>query len=82
LDIFTIAWLGWGAYFAIWEGLAIFNDKKGDTLSEHVWRWFAVKDSRIDPEKANTFTKKSIRRTALAAFLGWLVTHFMTGGAI
>ena len=76
MDMFTWAWIGWGGYFAIWEGLAIFNDKKGDTLSEHVWRWFAVKDSR----KATAFTRKSIRRAGLLAFMAWLTTHFMTGG--
>jgi hypothetical protein len=35
----TWAWLGWGVIFCIIEGMALFNSKPGDTLSEHAWAW-------------------------------------------
>ena len=74
MDWFTAAWLGWGGYFAIVEAKALLNDKTGDTLSEHIWRWFAVKDSNAANAK--------VRRTGLLVGLAWLVTHFMTGGFV
>lgn len=39
---FTIAWIVWGVAFAIIEGIALFNSRRGDTLSEHVWAWIGV----------------------------------------
>lgn len=45
--IFTLAWLGWLAGFAVTEALAIRQDRKQAgahaTLSEHVRSWFATK---------------------------------------
>lgn len=38
-----LAGLGW---LAGWEVVALFNKRDGDTLSEHVWRWFHVFDAR------------------------------------
>jgi hypothetical protein len=70
---YTIAWLAWLGAFALIEGKALFNKTEGDTLSEHVWRWFAVKDkSRKGLVRA--------RRFALLAFMSWLSIHFLTGG--
>ena len=69
----TTAWLGWLLMFAVIEGAALFNKQQGDTLSEHIWEWFAVKD------KPKGYR---IRRFALAGFLFWLVIHFLTGGAV
>lgn len=40
----TVAWVLWIAAFAVIEGLALARKAKGDTLSEHVWKWFAVRD--------------------------------------
>lgn len=72
MDIFTIAWISWFTIFGIIEGIALFNKREGDTLSEHVWNWFAVKGegSRLQWP----------RRIALWGFLSWLVIHFVTGG--
>ncbi len=73
---YTWAWLGWlGAFVAI-EGKALFNKSPGDTLSEHVWRWFAT-------AQGSTGTPSGwvrIRRFSLLAFMGWLTVHFLTGG--
>lgn len=73
---YTIAWLAWLGAFAVIEGKALFNKQPGDTLSEHVWRWFAT--------GAGTTSKPSggvrARRFALLASMAWLTTHFLTGG--
>jgi len=70
---FSIIWAVWLGFFAVVEGVAVFNKKKGDTLSEHVWQLFSVKHEG-----------KAVwaRRGTLYAFLLWLVTHFVTGGAV
>ncbi len=67
----TVAWLLWLSLFTAIEWPAICNKRKGDTLSEHVYRVFAVRD------KPRWW---GIRRAVLVAFLGWLVAHFLTGG--
>ena len=67
----TVAWIFWLAMFGVIEGAAIFRKERGDTLSEHVWRWFSVKD------KSKGY---KTRRFVLLTFLAWLVTHFLTGG--
>lgn len=63
---FTIAWLVWGLAFAAIELPAVFNKTKGDTLSEHIWKWFAVKDKP---------TGYLWRRFSLVVALGLLVPH-------
>jgi hypothetical protein len=68
---FTVGWLVWIAMFLSIEGAAIFNKKAGDTLSEHVWRWFSI-HSKGRGWRA--------RRFSLLSFLAWLVMHFLTGG--
>ncbi len=72
----TWAWLGWGAYFAVVEGMALYRSKPGDTLSEHIWAWFGTAAGTGRP--ANAWAR--IRRVVLLGFLAWLVTHFLTGG--
>lgn len=39
---YTMAWVLWLALFAVIEGMALVNSRKGDTLSEHVWAWFGI----------------------------------------
>jgi len=70
---YTVAWLAWLGAFLVTEGMALFNKRSGDTLSEHVWAWFAVKD------RSNKGTVRA-RRFALLAFMAWLTAHFLTGG--
>lgn len=67
----TVGWVLWLVMFAAIEGAAIFNKKPGDTLSEHVWKWFSIKD------KAKGYRR---RRFAFLAFWAWLTVHFFTGG--
>ncbi len=72
MSLWEAGWLLWLAYFAILEGFALKNGVENDTLSEHVWKWFAVKEKG---------TAWRARRFALLAFMAWLATHFLTGGA-
>jgi len=71
LSFYTIAWIGWGVYFLAVEIPALLNDKKGDTLSEHLWNWFSIR------RKGRAYR---LRRFILGAFMFWLSLHFMTGG--
>lgn len=71
MSAYTIAWIAWMAIFGVVEGLALFNKKPGDTLSEHVWKWFAIKTGK---------RSDGWRRTILAMGLLWLALHFLTGG--
>lgn len=81
----TIAWLLWiAAFFAI-ELPALLNKQRGDTLSEHIWQWFAVKWSPrtgVGPH-GSPFVSVAwvyLRRGVLALFLVWLLLHLLGGG--
>ena len=65
---YSAAWALWLAAFLVVEGVAVFNRKAGDTLSEHVWLWFGVKAA-----------PKSWLVWPLRLFLGWLAVHLGTG---
>ena len=69
----TPAWLIWLAAFLVLEGKAIFNRVPNDTLSAHLWRWFAIKG------KPRLW---QARRLALLLGLAWLVVHLLTGGVV
>jgi hypothetical protein len=56
--------------FLVVEGAAITNRDRGDTLSEHVWKWFSVKEKALGWKQ---------RRAVLAAFLAWLTAHLVGG---
>ncbi len=67
MDGYTVAWLLWIGMFFVIEVPALRNKQVGDTLTEHVRKWFSTK------EKAKGW---KARRGVLAAFLGWLTLHF------
>jgi hypothetical protein len=73
---YTIAWLAWLGAFVVIEGKALFNKAEGDTLSEHVWRWF--KTGKMSNRTPSAGVR--IRRFTLLAFMAWLSVHFLTGG--
>lgn len=73
---FTAAWLVMGAWFLLWEGIAIFRKKSGDTLSEHVWSWFSLRGP-----KKNLTKPQGLMRLAFLAFWAWLTFHFLSGGS-
>ncbi len=67
----TAAWIAWLlAFFAI-EIPALLDHRRGNTLSEHVWRWCSIRD------KGRGYR---LRRTMLLVLLAWLVVHLLTGG--
>jgi len=81
MSLWTVGWLLWVAAFAVEEGFALTNKVNGDTLSEHVWKWFAIPQagSKDDGKRPRTVGLR-LRRFALLAFMAWLVLHFVTGG--
>lgn len=56
-------------FFLPYEVYAAFSKKKGDTLSENVWDWFAIKRPWMKYGR--------LRRFILWAFLTGLVSHFI-----
>jgi hypothetical protein len=73
-DPYTVAWIIWIALFLVIEGMALANKAPGDTLSEHVWKWF-----RTDVEPANRTLQDWLLRGILLGFLLWLCLHFLFG---
>lgn len=67
---YTVAWIIWIIMFGAIEGMALIDKDRGDTLSEHIWTWFSVRD------KGSGWR---IRRGALIAGLSWLVVHLLFG---
>jgi hypothetical protein len=66
-DIYWLAWLL--LLFLPYEVYGAFSEKKGDTLSENVWDWFAVKNKQAKYGRA--------RRFILLGFLVTLSFHFV-----
>lgn len=67
--------IGWGliAGFALaLEILALWDKDRGDTLSEHVWKVFMIRDGRNTPLGI-------VLRTVLLAFMVWLTGHLVFG---
>lgn len=78
--MFTAAWVAWIAAFVVIEGIALYRKKEGDTLSEHVWKWFGTaRDGRPQSQPSGWVR---LRRFALLAFMVWLSVHFLTGGLV
>lgn len=67
----TVGWVLWLVMFLAIEGAALVNRDRGDTLSEHVWKWFGLRG------KPSGYRW---RRFAFLAFWAWLTVHFFTGG--
>lgn len=70
---YLFAWILWILMFFAIELPAVFNRQQDDTLSELVWRVFAIRGKPIGWQ---------LRRLALLLGLGWLVAHFLTGGLV
>jgi hypothetical protein len=70
-------WIAWLAIFVAVESTALANKSKDDTLSEHIWKWFAIGRPGNRPKMTKLVR---LRRLGLLALLAWLAAHFMTGG--
>jgi len=75
MDIFEIFWIGWLASFGGMEAWAIVRKEKGDTLSEHVWKWLQLR------EESGRKTRL-LGRVGMVGLLFWLMLHFITGGEV
>lgn len=73
MSIWSWAWVSLLGACALVELAALVNKERGDTLSEHIWKWFAVRDNR-------RFGWVGFRRTLLLLAMAWLTAHFVTGG--
>ncbi len=69
-DGWTTAWFLWIVMFGTIELPALLNRRLGDTLSEHIWKWFSIKTKS---------TGWRLRRFSLVAFLSWMMIHLLTG---
>ncbi|ROO85564.1 hypothetical protein EDD29_3110 [Actinocorallia herbida] len=69
---FTLSWVIWILAFVLLEGAALARRAPGDTLSEHVWRWFRVKDPR---PTALTWVLRAVLLTGCV----WLTGHLAFG---
>lgn len=79
MSAWTLAWIAWGLMFAVIEGMALVNSRRGDTLSEHAWAWLGYATTgRAALRQPSGWTR--LRRFLLLAGLTWLVVHLLTGG--
>lgn len=81
---FTVAWIVWALAFAVIEGVALFNSRRSDTLSEHVWAWLGVgrySPKRRYPAVTPVWTLR-VARLAVVTLLVWLIGHFLSGGTL
>jgi hypothetical protein len=62
----TVLWILWALGFFAIEIPAIRNDIKGDTLSEHLRRWF-----RVDTHTGRTIWLV----TSALFFVAWFIPH-------
>lgn len=89
MNAFTWGWLGFAAYFALVEGVALYQSGKvtargeadpRDTLSEHLWWLFGVNNGAgIGLERRPT-RWAMLRRVMLGAGVLWLGIHLLFGG--
>lgn len=82
MTAFTIGWILWLLWFVVEEGMAFKKGQTGNTLSEHVWKWFGIPDlnSKVPVTQEPITGWVRARRFALLAFMAWLAVHFLTGG--
>ncbi|MCX5236225.1 hypothetical protein OG824_13550 [Streptomyces prunicolor] len=78
---FEIAWAAWAGAFVVIEGIALYRNQPGDTLSEQVWRIFGTRRD-VEYPKGQPDGLLRLRRFALVVFLAWLSAHFLTGGLV
>ena len=66
--IYTALWIGWVLAFVLVETFALRNDMPGDTLSEHVTKWFSVR----------TKLGRTVFLVTWSGFAVWFAVHILT----
>ena len=74
MDVYTVIWIVLLSIGVGTEITALLNKDKGDTLSEHIWKWFKVNDPQSPSRRR--------RVLLLGVFMAWLGIHFVSGGYI
>ena len=72
MNTFKVLWIIWIAFFIIVEGIAVFNDVPGDTLSEFVW-------DIIGTDSDDRSIGQWFWRAGVLTLLAWLIPHMMPG---
>ena len=72
MNMFKIFWIVWIALFIVVEAIAVFNDVRGDTLSEFVWEV-------IGTNTEHRTLGQWFWRAGVLVLLAWLIPHMMTG---
>lgn len=70
MSVWTWLWLAWIGVFAAIEGIALLNDAREDTLSEHLRRWL-----RTDTKRGRT-----VWVVVSGVFFAWFVVHIAFPG--
>lgn len=70
--VFTAIWITLGAIGGITEIIALLRKARGDTLSEHIWAWWHVRDPRPTPLVV-------VGRIILLTIMIWLTGHLAFG---
>ena len=68
MTVYTVLWLAWIVAFAVVEGFALRNDRKDDTLSEHLRLWF----------RTDTRPGRTVFLCVFGAFVAWFGVHIIT----
>jgi hypothetical protein len=71
MSLYTALWIAWLVAFVVIEWSAVKSAAHGDTLSEKVWLWFAVRESGAK--------YVALRRALLLMFMLWLLLHLVFG---
>ena len=75
MNLWSALWIAWGACFAVIEGAALVQDRRGPdgaTLSEHLRRWF----------RTDTHLGRSAWVGLSGVFLGWFIVHIAVAGSM
>jgi hypothetical protein len=71
MDVWSWLWIGWGAAFAVIEGLALAFTRGPGTLSDKIRQWIT--------RPGNGAWYWWAGRAGVALFLGWLLVNFDFG---
>lgn len=77
MSVYTIGWIGFGLWFVVEEGIALYKRNVKGTLSWHIWQLFSLQG-----DKSELSGGEQIRRVVGFAAMAWLATHLLSGGRV